>query len=158
MKRRKAIKICFHSAAYAGIFAMVGNSLSSCTTDHVYELSFEFFDEEKGKILSIISDLMIPESDTPGAIDVGVPYSIDRYVANFLPEKNQMELVNGLGMIDKLSLQLFSNKFTELSTKEMSQTLAYLSQDAAKVKDQSTHLFRFCCLQCSSHRPNTIGH
>ena len=51
-------------------------------------------------ILAATADRILPRTDTPGAIDVGVPAFIDRLYGEFMTPAEQALLVQGLQAID----------------------------------------------------------
>ncbi|MDD9894748.1 MAG: gluconate 2-dehydrogenase subunit 3 family protein [Gammaproteobacteria bacterium] len=60
-----------------------------------------FFSEEELQLLSRISDLIIPRTDTPGALDVNVPGFLDGLMAewaNAETQRNQHRSLRELGM------------------------------------------------------------
>jgi len=48
------------------------------------------------EIINIIVDIIIPDTDTPGASKAGVPKFIDHMLANFMPKSERQTFINGL--------------------------------------------------------------
>ena len=59
-----------------------------------------FFDEEQFAMLTRIADLIVPETETPGALSVGVHHFIDMMFANWASAQRQANWVEGLAGID----------------------------------------------------------
>ena len=64
-----------------------GSLLSSCgdiaRVDNSFDGITKFYSEEESAWISKISDLLIPRTDTPGAIDVNVPGFLDGLMAEW---------------------------------------------------------------------------
>lgn len=57
-------------------------------------------------LVSALADTLIPRTDTPGALDVGVPAFVDRLVAGWYPDAQRAEIVAGLDIIDVRSVAI----------------------------------------------------
>jgi hypothetical protein len=80
-------------------------------------------------LLSAVADTMVPRTDTPGAIDAGVPRSFDMLLRNWASPQRRQELVGALEAIDKLALARHKRPFADLTA---AQRLALLTaHDAA---------------------------
>ena len=77
-----------------GDIARVDNSINGIT---------KFYSEEESAWISKISDLLIPRTDTPGAIDVNVPGFLDGLMADWANSKTQRDHHNNL---EKIKAQL----------------------------------------------------
>lgn len=51
-------------------------------------------------LVARISDIIIPVTDTPGAIDAGVPYFIDHMTANWMNKTDSSLLISGIDKVD----------------------------------------------------------
>lgn len=94
MDRRKAIKttgLLFGGAAFSTITL---SQLSSCQSAASQALSWKpsFLSVDQAKVLSTVADILIPETDTPGALAAGVPELIDQYILNNTDEEGQKEV------------------------------------------------------------------
>jgi len=100
MKRREAVKKM--ALVMGGVLSAPTLSvlLESCTTDKKRTDSKEFSEEEK-EIIKRISDIIIPETDTPGAVQAEVPEFIEMMVRETYPEKMQEEFQDGLAAFDR---------------------------------------------------------
>jgi hypothetical protein len=65
-------------------------------------------------LVTALSDTLIPRTDTPGAVDVGVPRFIDRLVAEWYPDDLRNEILSGLDAIDARGRSLGGKPFAEL--------------------------------------------
>lgn len=97
MKRRSALKNMGMAFGYAVATPTVLSVLQSCKEKAAYaEWVPGFFGQEEGQALAMISDIILPKTDTPSATEMNVHLFIDEFVAKVLPEE-QRDLVK-MGM------------------------------------------------------------
>lgn len=87
-----------------------------------------FFKKDEFEIVSRIADLIIPATDTPGAVQARVPSYIDLVVsrnAEYQPVYRQ-----GLGWINRLASEKYGKTFIELTEDEQIALLTPLSEAA----------------------------
>jgi glucoside 3-dehydrogenase (cytochrome c) hitch-hiker subunit len=77
----------------------------------------DFFDEHQNETIITLTDLIIPQTDTPGAKAALVNRYLDLKYHEEEPEK-QKELINGLAWLDGRSLSRHSKPFVRLSEAE----------------------------------------
>ena len=84
MKRRRILRLSAYLAGGALAMPVAGSFLSSCNEVEVDLDRFapSFFKKEEFEFISSMSDALLPSSDTPGALDVGVPEMFDIMVNN----------------------------------------------------------------------------
>ncbi|HYP13777.1 MAG TPA: gluconate 2-dehydrogenase subunit 3 family protein [Bryobacteraceae bacterium] len=85
------------------------------------------FDENQFKLLSTLTELIIPRSDTPGAIDAGVPFLIDD-AASRTPRLTE-SLTRGLKALDESAQKLNGSLFVQLTSNQQVDILMPLSND-----------------------------
>lgn len=61
----------------------------------------KFLTAEQFALVSAISEMIIPRTDTPGALDAGVPAFIDHMLASWYPADERDQMVRGLAAIDQ---------------------------------------------------------
>jgi hypothetical protein len=76
-----------------------------------------FLDEHQNETLIVLSDLMIPATDTPGAKEALVNRYIDLVLAAETPE-TQSAFLNSLGYLDGESIRRFKAAFRYLSRED----------------------------------------
>jgi gluconate 2-dehydrogenase gamma chain len=72
-----------------------------------------FFNESDFKMISRIADLIIPETDTPGAIGAGVPEYIDLVISRNTDQ--QFAMADGLRWLDSEANRIAGKKFIDLT-------------------------------------------
>lgn len=102
-------KILFtRRAAIKSAVALLGGTLTAVQLDLLSDsfassdegLPKRFFTSDQYKFISRIADLIIPETDTPGALGVGAPIFIDMMLADWASPNRQLDFVKGLHEID----------------------------------------------------------
>lgn len=66
-------------------------------------------------MVTALADTILPRTDTPGALDVGVPAFVDLLVADWYPERETRELVAGLEALDARCRAEQGKSFAELA-------------------------------------------
>ena len=99
-----------------------------------------FFNEHQNLTVIALTDLIIPETDTPGAAEAGVNQFIDEVMAesDTLEQKN---FTRGLRWVDRRSEELFGDPFIELPEKEQAALLTIMSADSSSIAERTGREF-----------------
>lgn len=92
----------------------------------------KFFNDTQRKLVAVLAETIIPETDTPGAIQAGVPGWIELLVQDCFDEGDQKVIVEGLAMLEKRAGDESKKPFAELTTDERIKLLTALEQEAIK--------------------------
>ena len=135
MERREAIK---RTAALMGgvIFApSILGVLNGCTaTGDSWKPVL--FNRGQAKLTKALSETIIPETDTAGAIEVGVPGFIEKMVNEVYTEDQRLSFLDGLDTFDAECLNTTGKAYADLSIEEQ---LEYANEiNRVAVADQST--------------------
>ncbi|MDG1942711.1 MAG: gluconate 2-dehydrogenase subunit 3 family protein [Halioglobus sp.] len=88
----------------------------------------DYFSDGQRKIVAAMSEVIIPRTDTPGAIDAGVPAYIELMVANWLNEGERVIFNAGLTDIeDRIPVQ-YGKPFNQLSAQEQLEIMEALEE------------------------------
>lgn len=87
-----------------------------------------FFSPADFKTISRIADLIIPETETPGAVGAAVPLYIDVMIARNTDQ--QLLVADGLRWLDAEAARIANKKFIELSEQEQLSILQPLCEAA----------------------------
>ncbi|MBS0612681.1 MAG: gluconate 2-dehydrogenase subunit 3 family protein [Proteobacteria bacterium] len=98
-----------HSAAQAAAPDTVGSSAAGVSDAAVAQPSL--LDERQRTMLSDIAELIIPATDTPGAVEAGVPAFIDHIVSTWFTTAERVSFLKGLDELDAFCSQRFSRSF-----------------------------------------------
>jgi len=87
----------------------------------------KFFDEHQNKTVIVLSDLIIPETDTPGAKAAYANRFIDLLLSVEAPEK-QKQYLEALGWLDGYCLSNFGSPFVTLGPAQQNEMLGLLTR------------------------------
>ncbi len=82
--------------------------------------------EAQLETIAQLAELIIPETDTPGAITAGVPAFIHQIVIDWYTPAEQQIFLDGLGEIESIARQHWSAPFTELDPERQARVLSEL--------------------------------
>jgi len=105
------------------------------------ELSF--FDETQRQLVAELAETIIPKTDTPGAIDAGVPGWIELLVQDCLPPADQEIIIAGLAALDARCVAEFSKPFAALATPERIALLTGMEKAAKAAGDSKAFIRQF---------------
>ena len=89
-------------------------------------------------IVSAVADIMIPRTDTPGAIDVGVPGFIDLMLKDVYTQKDRERYLAGVAEFDAAAQGQQGKKFVALESVHQV-ALVRKFHDAAVVEERRLH-------------------
>ena len=72
------------------------------------------FSPEQFKLLTRLSDLLIPETDTPGAVGAGVPNYIEGLLSTWAKTETRQDLEAGLALLDDTAGEMANSGFADL--------------------------------------------
>jgi hypothetical protein len=130
MDRRKALRtIGFGTTAITVTPAVVG-MLQSCQiqTDTFSPIHFS---KESFSVVSQLMDLIIPDTDIPGAIELKLPEFLDGFIDVIMNEKAQKKITDGLDQFIAIALKdTGKSKASRLERSDLDAQLAkYLKAD-----------------------------
>ena len=89
-----------------------------------------FFDQAQFSIVERVADLIIPETDTPGARAAGVHHFIDIMLAEWASPERQARYQQGLQAIDERARAEAGGDFTSISAAAQLRLLQVLDREA----------------------------
>ncbi len=129
MERRELLKMMALTfgasvALPESAFAKLGEPLDAST--------LKFFTPDQRALVAAISDTIIPKTDTPGALDAGVPQWLELIVQDCLEPADQKIITDGLADVEKKATADFQKSYAKLSTEEQIKLLTALEQESKK--------------------------
>lgn len=106
MDRRTAIKNLGLGFGYALATPTIMNILASCS-DRSLNWMPVFFSEEEKYTVTKLADLILPEDDLPGAINLNIPQFIDKMYDEIESEENKLSFKEGFRNFS----EVFTNSF-----------------------------------------------
>jgi Gluconate 2-dehydrogenase subunit 3 len=76
--------------------------------------------------------LIIPRTETPGAMDARVPEFIDLIVSDWFDDRSRASFLHGIAAVDELSRQSFGKDFVGSSAQQQSEILRLLGEEMAR--------------------------
>ena len=144
MTRRNTAISMTRRQALTGLLALVGSTISAAELDSLADAAMSdsassprFLDSDRFALLGRVVDLMIPETDTPGAYEVGVHRFIDLMLADYAARASQDQLLDGLAVISEAAESRLGNPFVELSSEQQFDVLAAVDGEAFADQDSS---------------------
>ncbi len=87
---------------------------------------------------SVLAELIIPRTDTPGAIDAGVPRFIELMVSDWYTDTERSIFFEGLATLESYCKQEFGAGFLKCAEEAQITALTHMETLAAGYKSQST--------------------
>jgi gluconate 2-dehydrogenase gamma chain len=99
----------------------------------------EFFTPAQAAVVAGVVDVMIPRTDTPGAVDVGVPQFVDEILKGAYPKPDQERFLTGLQQFDARAAETHGKSFVELSKELQAQFVRTVHDEAVQAaREDST--------------------
>jgi hypothetical protein len=104
----------------------------------------KFLTLTEAQTVAAVSEQIIPRTDTPGAIDAGVPAFIDRMMAGYYQERERHILRAGLARIDRDAHQAHGMAFAALTPEQQIELMKVYDREAFEQnsKGGDKHAFR----------------
>ena len=88
--------------------------LKGCKAEPTLDWKPTFLSEEQGLLVSQVSDIIIPKTETPGAKEVGVPRFIDDMLREVYTKEDQDKFINALKEFSDEAVKQHGDPFAEL--------------------------------------------
>jgi len=131
MSRRAALKGGLATTLSLPTMAV---ALAACSSEQVALTS------DYAALIEKVSDLVIPQTDTQGALAAGVPDYVRAVVGAFLTEEEQAAFKSGLSAFDKLAHEEKAESFLAASPEQQFEILSEL--DSGEAESAATATWR----------------
>ncbi len=115
MDRRKALQ---KTGLFAGATLMMPTMLSilqSCKEEKRLDWQPEFFTEDEAKIVSLLVDMILPRTDTPGALDVKSDIFMDKVIARTYDAGGQEHMRSEIAAFNASCEEKYGAAFIDLN-------------------------------------------
>ncbi|MBK6266296.1 gluconate 2-dehydrogenase subunit 3 family protein [Marivirga sp. S37H4] len=133
MNRREAIKKTGMMLGFAAGSPLLLHVLQGCAPEKTLSWKPLFFNKKQAHLVSEIVDQILPRTDTPGALDVGVDAFVDKMVAEVYTEKEQQQFVRGLDAINTNSKGVNGELFSDLSSERKHEFLFRIESEIKRL-------------------------
>lgn len=111
--------------------------LNGCTAKPDLLWKPVFLKGDEASVVSIVSEIIIPRTDTPGAQDAGVPAFIDQMLKEVYSEEDQKFFLDGLAAFNAEANKAYGDEFVDLTDEEQAALVKKL-HDAAVEAENTT--------------------
>lgn len=122
MNRREAIQRTATLLGFAVSMPAMTAILNGCKSSPELNFTPVFLTPDQAQTIRAVADVIIPKTDTPGAIDVGVPGFIDQMLKEVYSKEDQDRFIAGLTTFEEGALKA-GDAFVDM---DLEAQLAYL--------------------------------
>jgi hypothetical protein len=116
--------------------ASVANALLAGVDGRV-KISSPLFTAVQKKMTAVLAEMIIPRTDTPGAIDAGVPHFIELMVSDWYTDRERNIYTEGLASLNEFCLEQFGRDFLSASAEQQITALENAEQRSEQYKPVS---------------------
>jgi hypothetical protein len=128
ISRREAIRraaLMLGVALTPSLFSTALQAQSGVTTTVP---GLQYLSESQRAMVAIIAERILPKTDTPGAVDAGVPDFINIIYGKYLNEDDKIMFSSGLDEVATQALKLYSKNIAQLSSEEQDHLLREIAR------------------------------
>jgi hypothetical protein len=134
MRRREVLKVIGAAAALPFVPARADAAVRFAESVHrrlgakraAAGTALRVLSPEQNELVTMIAEMIIPETDTPGATSVRVNEFVDLLLAEWSSDTERTKFLAGLDAIDHEARATYGRRFVELGTAERALTLTAL--------------------------------
>lgn len=131
MNRRDALKQIALLSGGALSMSTITAVMSGCTSESgPAGYTAKTLTAQQDELVTVISELIIPETDTPGAKAAKVNQFIDKMLSDWNYEDERAHFLSGLDSVDETSQELHGSDFLDLTEEQQVSVLEQLEQEA----------------------------
>jgi gluconate 2-dehydrogenase gamma chain len=138
MDRREALKRTAWIMGGAVSAPAIMGILKGCAAKPTIDWTPVFLSSEQGALISQVSEIIIPKTDTPGAKDVGVPGFIDQIVKECYKKEDQDTFLKELQAFDDAAKKEYGDPFIELDAEQQTAFVKKVHDAAVNTEDTGT--------------------
>ncbi|MFO7314796.1 gluconate 2-dehydrogenase subunit 3 family protein, partial [Rhodothermus marinus] len=123
MDRREALKRLALLTGGALSMSTIAGVLGGCRAGSAPGYRPQTLSSDQHELVATIAELIIPETDTPGARAAGVPEFIDRMLTDWMYAAEREHFLQELDRVDALAQERFGRPFVRASEEQQVQLL-----------------------------------
>lgn len=132
MNRRSALKKAGVLAGSAVAIPSFFSLLQSCKSENRLDWQPLFFTEIEAKTIAVLLDMILPRTDTPGALDVKSDMFIDKVIAKTYEEEAQKKMRSEIAAFNSECEKNFGGTFIELNASDREKVLQSAEKNSGK--------------------------
>lgn len=133
MDRRSALKKTGLLAGAAIAMPTMISLLQSCENEPRLTWKPEFFTKEEANTIGTLVEMILPRTDTPGALDVKVDVFIDKVVSQTYDQKGQQNMRNEITTFNNRCKEKFGTIFAGLDESKRDEVLKAEEKSSGKI-------------------------
>ncbi|WP_372779708.1 gluconate 2-dehydrogenase subunit 3 family protein [Litorivivens sp.] len=126
-----ALLITGATAAQAGFALTEEQRVYLATAPNYIARKADFLSPEQRSTLALLTETVIPRTETPGAIDAGVPRFVELMVFEWFTPDERAIFLNGLNALMSTTLENFNKPFETLGMEQRTKILEELESEAS---------------------------
>lgn len=126
-----AVLVSGASASQLGFSLSQEQQVYLATAPSYIRTEVDLFNDAQRRIVAAIAETILPRTETPGAIDAGVPRFIELMVSDWLNAQERELFIAGLGDIETRIPKKYGAPFDQLEAKQQLAILEALEDDAS---------------------------
>lgn len=108
--------------------------LKGCTAKPGIDWKPVFLNEDQASVITQVSEIIIPGTDTPGAKDVGVPSFIDQMLKEVYSPEDQEWFTSGLQAFNEEAKKAYGEEFTGLDEEDQQALVKKIHDEAIEAE------------------------
>lgn len=141
MDRRNALKIMGGTLAYGFAATSLTSVFVACKTDPAIKWEPGFFSLEQATAVEEIMEIILPETDTPGAKEAGVMQDIDSYINSVMLPEDKEEILQEFTSFLELFQTETGKPFAEATPEEKSEWILNFANQVPQGPPTEAQLF-----------------
>ncbi len=129
MERREVLKLFASAAALPAVHGNFYNILRAVHASMPAAATRKTLDAHQHATVSAMADLIIPRTETPGAVDARVPEFIDLILSDWSDDGSRASFLHGLAAVDELSRKSSGKDFVRGSAEQQKEILRLLGEE-----------------------------
>ena len=130
MDRREALLKTAYLMGSALSPSAISGILTGCTAAPTSDWLPKFFTPDQAGVVGALIDRILPATDTPGALELGVDSFIDSMLDQVYSEKDQNRFLGGLSIVNKYSQELHRNTFIDCGPEDQDLVISKIQEEA----------------------------
>ncbi len=108
--------------------------LKGCKAEPKLDWKPEYLSQPQASLVSDVSEIIIPKTDTPGAKEVGVPAFIDTMLKDVYSKEDQDRFMTGLNEFDAEAKKAYGDAFVDLEPEQQTELVKKFHDEAIKAE------------------------